>query len=159
MQAAVPFHPPRGVVRLFQGLAIVGGISLGAGFAVDTDRTWANILLASNYLLGLALGGLVLVALHYVTAARWSVPLRRLPEAMAMALPVAAVGLLAVLLVQPSLYPWSAAGHTGDRHLSALHAAWLERPFFLIRALVYVATWLAFAVLIVRTSRRQDLTG
>jgi hypothetical protein len=159
MQARILFQPPRGIIRLFQGLALVGAISLVAGLVLTPHRTWANILLASNYLLGLALGGLVLVALHYVTAARWSAPLLRLPEAMAMVLPVAALGLLAVLLLQPSLYPSSESSDAGAEHVSALRSLWLERPFFLARALAYVAVWLTFAVLMVRTSRRQDQTG
>jgi hypothetical protein len=159
MQASVPFNPPRGVLRLFQALAVVGGITLVAGLSLIPERTWANMLLASNYLVGLALGGLVLVALHYVTGARWSVPLRRLPEAMAVALPLAVAGLLAVLVLQPALYSWSAPVPTGEEHVSALRAFWLERPFFLVRALAYVAIWLTFAALIVRNSRRQDLTA
>jgi hypothetical protein len=122
------------------------------------QRAWANVLLASNYLVGLSLGGLVLVALHYVTGARWSVPLRRLPEALSFALPVGGLGLIVTLVVQPSLYPWY-AGASAEEHASALRSLWLDRPFFLVRALVYLAVWLAFAAAILHNSRRQDKTG
>jgi len=63
------------------------------------------VLLVSYYLLSLGLGALVFVALQYVTGARWSVALRRVPEAMAAVLPVAALGLGGVFLARPSLYP------------------------------------------------------
>lgn len=148
------YRLPAKAVLLFQGLALLGGVTLAVGLLLTPQRTWANVLLLSFYLVGLGLGGLLIVALHYVTAAQWSVPLRRVPEAMTALLPVAALGMVAVLLFRPSLYSWSvAADQVPDSPLGHL---WLNRPFFLLRALVYLSVWMAFAVAIVRTSRRQD---
>ena len=139
---------------------MLGGATLGATLLFGTpQRTWTNVLLVSNYLVGLALGGLVLVALHYVTGARWSVPLRRIPESLAATLPVAGLGLAVVLLFQPSLYSWSVATPSGEEHASPLRTFWLNRPFFVVRALVYLGIWLAFTTAILRSSRRQDQTG
>jgi hypothetical protein len=141
-------------VRLFQGLTLLGGVSLVLGLLWTPQRTWANILLLSYYLVGLGLGGLLIVALHYVTGARWSVPLRRVPESLTAVLPGGAMGIMAVLLFRPSLYPWLiTADQVPDSPLGHL---WLRRPFFLLRALVYLAVWMAFAGAIVHTSRRQD---
>jgi len=140
-------------VLLFGAMALLGGLSLVAGFLLTPQRTWLNVLLASNFLIGLGLGGLLLVALHYVTGARWSLPLLRLPEAMTAVLPVASVGLIAVLLCCPWLY---AAPASADVSESPLHRLWLNRAFFLARSLVYIAIWIAFAEAIVGNSRRQD---
>ena len=148
------YRLPAKAVLLFQGLALVGGITLVVGLWLTPQRTWANVLLLSFYLVGLGLGGLLIVALHYVTGAQWSVPLRRVPEAMTALLPVAALGMVAVLLFRPSLYSWLV--ETDQVPDSPLGHLWLNRPFFLLRALVYLAVWMAFAVAIVRTSRRQD---
>jgi hypothetical protein len=136
-------------------LAVLGGVTLAAGLFQEPQRTWINLLLVSYYLVGLGLGGLVLVALHYVTGARWSLPVRRVPEAMTSVLPIAAIGLAAVLLCRPSLYAWSEPSSTGGQE-SPLHHLWLNRPFFLLRSLVYVVLWTAFAWIVVRNSRRQD---
>lgn len=146
------YRLPAKAVLLFQGLAILGGVTLAAGLFLTPQRTWIGVLLVSYYLVGLGLGGLLLVALHYVTGARWSLPLRRVPEAMTAVLPVAALGLAAVLLCRPSLYPW--ASPTGSE--STLQHLWLNRPFFLLRSLAYLALWLAFAAAVVRNSQRQD---
>jgi hypothetical protein len=146
--------PTKGML-LFLGLAILGGVTLAAGLFVAPQRTWVNVLLVSYYLVGLGLGGLLLVALHYVTGARWSTPLRRVPEAMTAVLPLAAVGLAAVLLCRPSLYPWSTPASAAGSE-SALQHLWLNRPFFLVRSLVYLGLWLAFAAAVVRNSHRQD---
>jgi hypothetical protein len=161
MQDNMAFHPPRRVLQVFQGLAILGGVIVVLALFLTPQRAWVNVLLVSNYLVGLALGALVLLALHYVTGARWSVPLRRLLEALTALLPVAGLGLAAVLLFQPSLYSWSVGSHSASagEHASPLRSFWLERPFFLLRALAYLVIWSAFAWAIVRNSHRQDQTG
>jgi hypothetical protein len=137
------FRPPAGLTRVFQVLALVGGITLGLGLFLMPDRTWVNVLLVSYYLIGLGLGGLVFVALLYITGARWSDSLRPVPVAMTWILPVAAVGLAAVLLCRPSLYPWSDPSTFEPE--SPLQHLWLSRPFFLVRSAVYLVLWLAFA--------------
>jgi hypothetical protein len=123
-----------------------------------SERGWANLFVAGNWLLGVGLGGLVLLALHYVTGARWSTPLRRVLEAMSFALPVAAVPLLAVLFCYPSLWPAFSTGEASaiSTTESPLHRGWMDRPFFLVRSLVYLGVWMAFAIAMVRNSRRQD---
>jgi len=146
-------RPSTKVVVLFQAMTLLGGVALVAGFFLAPQRTWVNVLLASNFLIGLGVGGLVLVALLYVTGARWSLPVRRVPEAMTAVLPVAAIGLAAVLLCCPSLYSAQAPAEVAE---SPLHRLWQNRPFFLARSLVYLALWMAFAAGIVANSRRQD---
>ncbi len=145
--------PAKGLLFL-RALALLGGVALLLGLFLSPQRAWANVLLLGYYLTSLGLGGLLIVALHYVTGARWSAPMRRVPEAMAALLPVASIGILAVLLVRPSLYSWTqGAGQEPDSPLGHL---WLSRPFFLLRASIYSIVWTIFAVAIVRNSRRQD---
>jgi hypothetical protein len=152
---AFSYRPSSRAVAFCVVVALLGGITLAVGLFLAPERTWINLLLVSYYLVGLGLGGLLLVALHYVTSARWILPLRRVPEAMTAVLPLAAAGLVVVLVCRPSLYPWSVPDypHGSD---SPLKHFWLKRPFFVLRALVYLTLWLAFAVAVVRASRRQD---
>jgi hypothetical protein len=118
------------------------------------DRVWPNVLLVSYYLLALGLAGIVFEALQYVSGAGWSVGLRRVPEAMIAVMPIAAVGLGLVFVAKPSLYPWADASVTEAS--PPLRRDWYNRPFFLARAAVYIATWLVLGIALVRTSRRQD---
>jgi hypothetical protein len=159
MQDPFAFRPRWWVFLLFAALTALGAIALAGGLFLNPHRTWANVLLLSNSLIGLSTGSLVLIALFYVTGAQWSVPLQRLPEALALCLPVGAVGLAAVLLFQPSLYAWTTHSASEAGHASPLRSLWLERPFFLLRALAYLIIWQTFALLIVRNSRLQDRTG
>jgi hypothetical protein len=146
-------------MRLGAVLAAIGGLTLLGGLFVDPVATWANFLLVSYYLLGLGLGGLVFVAFLYVCGAGWGVALRRLPEALAILIPVACVGVVVVLLFYPSLYPWYAHSSEGTESGAAFRHLWLSRPLFLLRALVYFALWTGFAYAILRASRRQDADG
>jgi hypothetical protein len=153
------FRPPRSVTALCGGLAVLGGGALVAGFLQVPERVWPNLLLVSYYLLGLGLGALVFVALQYVTGAGWSVALRRVPEAMAGILPVAALALGVVLLASPGLYPWAGSAAETEASGPPLRQVWFNRPFFLARAAVYLAGWILLGLALVRTSRRQDQDG
>src|ERR1700674_6019088 len=75
----------------------------------EPQRFWADLLVASYGLLGLGLGGAVLLALFFVTGARWSDLIRPVAEKMTRLLPAGAVGVAVVLIARPSLYPWSTA--------------------------------------------------
>lgn len=148
-----------GRVVAFEALAAAGVVLLAAGIVIEPRRGWSNVLLASFALICLGLGGTFFVALQYVSGARWSVVLRRVPEAMTATLPVGALGLAAVLLGRPSLYPWH-GGHLHDTGgYLGFKAAWLSYPAFLGRAALYLAAWLVLSALIVRNSRRQDASG
>ncbi|HQU43844.1 MAG TPA: hypothetical protein PK867_13590, partial [Pirellulales bacterium] len=138
--------------RLFQIAAAAGACTLMAGLWLAPQRTWANLLLLSFGLLGLGLGSLLWIALHHVTGARWSRPLLCVPEAMSSVLPISAAGLAIVLLFRPSLYPWSAPSFAHEAS-SSLQRFWLTRPFFLVRAVTYLASWLLFGALLARASR------
>ncbi len=146
---------PHGVSRLINAFAMLGAVALIAGAIVRPQRTWADLLLVSYLLIGLGLAGLVFVVFTYVTGSGWAVAVRRVPEAMTAVLPFGAMGLAIVFIFHPSLYPWVAEHDqlTGFRHL------WLDYRFFLIRAAIYLGTWLLFKWLIVRNSRLQDDDG
>jgi hypothetical protein len=159
VQDSLAFRPPRGLIRLFQVLAIAGAVTFAVALFRQPQRAWVNGLLVCNYLVWLAVGGLVLIALDYVGGARWSEPLRRLQQALVAVLPIAGVGLLAVLLFRPSLYSGPAQSTASEEHVSSLATVWLARPFFLARALIYLGVWLAFAMTIFRNSRQAEQTG
>jgi len=136
-----------------------GVLLTAVGLVADPARTWHSVLLAGFFALGIGLGGLLLVAFSYVTKAGWSVALRRVPEAMAMSLPVGIAGIVLAFLGIPWLYEWSHMDAVARDHLLHEKSAWLNVPFFLARAAVYCAVWLVFANAIVKVSRGQDAAG
>lgn len=152
------FEPQAKVVGRLQVLAGIGAATLVAGLFLAPQRIWLNLLLVSYYLLGLALAGMAWIAIQYVSGAHWSTALRRVPEAMAGVLPFGALGILSVLILHPSLYPWTSGLHVeGDA--PGFKLMWLSLPFFRIRAVVYLLGWLGFAWAMLRISRQQDSDG
>lgn len=145
---------PWPLARILWGVVALGGLTLVLGLALEPKRTWANLLLANSYVLGLGLGGLLFVAIGHVTKAGWSTSFRRVPEAMSATLPTGAalMALFAIGAGVGKFYPWQQAG----AHLTGEKALWLTYPFFLGRTMAYLAIWVGFAWMINRVSRRQD---
>jgi hypothetical protein len=109
------FEPSAKIVGRMQTLAGIGAATLVAGLFLAPHRIWLNLLLVSYYLLGLALAGMAWIAIQYVSGAHWSTALRRVPEAMSGVLPLGALGIICILILHPSLYPWTGGLHVqGD---------------------------------------------
>ena len=152
---ACGFRPSAGLRRWARILCAVGAATLVVSAFFAPQRSWANLLLSAYLLLGMGLGATFFVALGHVTGARWSVAFRRVPEAIAGVLPAAAIGLGAIFLLRPSLYPWTGA----VVHAAGFKGAWLSLPFFYLRAAIYLALWIYLARRIVHASQRQDRDG
>jgi hypothetical protein len=127
------------------------------GWIEGAARFWANWILWFLALATTALGCLFLVALEHLVGARWSVPVRRVPERLAtllvptVAVAAAAVGALA------RLYPGARAAARLDPALAG-KAAWLGLPAVVLRTGIALALVLAALALLVRGSLRQDRT-
>lgn len=157
--AAPRFSPSPGLVRTLVALAIGGGFIVVLGLVVSPPRTFRALLTAEMYVLGLALGGAFFVAIQHITSAGWSTVMRRVPEAMASTLPVAAVIMLPLLLGMSVLYEWTHASVVANDPILQGKSAWLNGPFFAARAATYFAAWLFFVHRLVRRSVLQDADG
>jgi hypothetical protein len=138
------------------GMVLAGAVAAVAGVAGDPHRTWPALLLNGFYLMAAALAGVVFISLQYLSGASWSVGIRRIPEAMMSALPVAAVLMLSLFFGRAWIYPGSdpAAHASGAAH--AARDLYLSAPFFFGRMALFVVLWTVFAFLMRRTSLRQD---
>jgi len=133
--------------------AIVGAIAVAAGLVLDPQRTWPNLLLNGYYMVALALGGMVFIALEHLCGASWSTDIRRVPEAMMSALPIAALLMVMLFFGREWLY----AADRAVAHTSPSKAVYLSTPFFFGRMVVFIAIWIAFALAMRRASLQQDL--
>ena len=147
------YQPSPRLMRWLWGLAIGGGVALALGFVISPHSAIVSLLCAGYTLLCAGLAGLFFVTSQYASGASWAVAFRRVPEAMCAALPAGALLVGAALLTGPELYPWV----HDQAHLAGFKAMWLDFPFFLGRAAVYLLLWWVFARKIVSLSRAQDL--
>ena len=138
------------------GMLLLGALGvIAAWFGAGPERFWVNWILWFLFWFTLALGCLFLVALEHLVAARWSVPIRRLPERLAtLLLPVVPVALIALGAV-PVLYPGSRP-EALQNPLLAGKALWLGLPFFSLRTVLCLALSLLALFVFVRGSLQQD---
>jgi len=142
--------------RVPLALVFVGAVVTGVGLYASPERTWLNLLLNGFYLLSLAVSAMFFVSTQFVSGARWSASLRRIPEALMFVLPLAAVVMLAVYFGRGALYPWTAPGAFGNDAAADGRAAYLSTPFVFGRLVLALLLWAAFAWLFRRTSLQQD---
>ncbi|MCE1229751.1 MAG: quinol:cytochrome C oxidoreductase [Firmicutes bacterium] len=144
--------------RLLLALAALGAVGVVASyFVTGPERFWANWIVWFLFLFTLALGCLFMVGIEHLVAARWSVPLRRVPERLStLLLPVVPIGLIALGAVSV-LYP-GAKPEALQNPLLAGKATWLGLPFFSLRTVLSLALCLWGLRVLVMGSLKQDLT-
>ena len=114
---------------------------------------------------GLAVGSLAWLLLGHMTGGAWALVIRRVLEAATRTLPLLLllfVPVVVSLFVHPegqSLYEWT-HHESVERDPALRHkSAYLNAPFFIVRALIYFGIWILFARLMNRWSLEQDGTG
>ncbi|HQV76483.1 MAG TPA: hypothetical protein PLE78_13400, partial [Flavobacteriales bacterium] len=165
----------RGITMGLMVLGVVATVIGVLGDATDHhQRTWANLLVNGFFFFGIALGALFFVALQNATETAWTVLVKRVYEGIFGYLPIGAIVIVVVLLagtfhihhlyhwMDTSLYHEYMVGEGHDAQymdeavqgavanpnfdvLIANKKAFLNQPFFWIRSLVYLGTFLFFA--------------
>lgn len=150
----------------FEGLSVlrsraflIGGIAsaaaIGGGLG-DPEQFLRSYLIAYLYWLSIVLGCFAISTLHHLTGGEWGLMIRRVLEAAARTIPVLAVLFLPILLGAKVLYPWARPEEVAADPLLRHQAAYLNLPFFALRAALYFLVWTASSLVLDRMSRRQD---
>ena len=127
-------------------------------FDSGKERFWVNWITWFLFFLTIGLGCLFIIALEHVVGARWSVPLRRIPERLSsLALLMVPTALIALLSL-PVLYPWTKTESLKDP-IVAGKAVWLNAPFFSLRVIICCAVWAFSYWIFVSRSIQQDRHG
>jgi hypothetical protein len=151
-------RPARSRLAARSALCLAVAVAAGAvaGLAGDPPRLWTDLLVDGVYFLSLALAGALFLAVQYLTRAGWWVAIRRVPEAMMAAVPVAGGLTLAVCLGLPELYPWARPALVARDPLLAARSRYLSPGPFAARMALFLALWTLFALLLRRASLAQD---
>jgi hypothetical protein len=141
------------------GLIAIGVITFAAGFYLHRDQTWANYLLNNFYFLGLAIGASFFLALQYITQSGWSSGFKRIPEAVASYIPVAALFFLILYFGIHAIYDWSDPGVIKSDEIIRHKVPFLNIPFFMVRIVIYFGCWTIMTRILRRFSVKEDLEG
>lgn len=144
--------------RLALAAGLAGAILLLLAWVQDPVRFYRAYLWAYTYWLGLSLGSLAVLMVILLAGGSWSLPVRRLTEAGTATLPLMTVLFLPLVPGLGHLYPWVGA-EVAAHPLVQAKAAYLNLPSFLLRAGLYLLSWLVLALLLGRWSAGQDQSG
>jgi hypothetical protein len=146
------------------GIGIAGLVVSAVGWATDPEQFYFSYLIAWAYCLSLSLGGLFFVLIQHLTKARWSVVVRRIPEALLWSFPVLAVLSIPILLGMHDLYHWThhdlfdPASPEFDPVIAGKEA-YLNVPFYLVRLAVYFIVWSLLSYKLYGLSVEQDVSA
>ena len=131
---------------LWLGLALAAVVAVG--WVRDPVQFHRSYLLAFLFALSPAGGALALLMLHRLTGGRWGDAILEILTAAARTLPYFAVLLVPVLLNLAAVFPWARPGWEQSEAATANKVLYLNAPFFMARAALYLVvwSWLALAV-------------
>lgn len=147
------------VIASALGLATLGFILLAVGFFLDRPRLAFAYLTAYAFVASTVIGALIFLMICHAMRAGWPVALRRLNEAVVLALPALAVLFVPLAFMLEPLYPFCRIDTVADEHARELlhyQASYQNPRLFLIRAAIYFVLWIAVGELLCRFSLRQD---
>lgn len=153
-------------------LMAIGLIAMIVGFMTDQSehhtRFWANIMVNGFFFLAIGLGALFFLALQYAAEVAWSVMIKRILEAISGYIPVGGLIMLLIFAagslhlhhlfhwMDPAVY--DPASPEYDK-IIANKSAYLNQPFFYIRALVYLGVFIYFMRYFRQKSLLEDQQG
>lgn len=141
----------------------IAGLAVSAvGWATDAKQFYFSYLVGWTFCLSLALGGLFFVLIQHLTKARWSVVVRRIPEALLWSFPMLAILGIPVVLGMHDLYHWTHAelfdpANPAYDKVIAGKEPYLNTPFFLGRLVFYFLVWSIVSYKLYTRSIAQDL--
>lgn len=159
---------PTKLVIAGAGLALLGGIASAvlkpadAAHAIPVLKQFGySYLTAYIFCLSFMLGGLFLTILHHLFDASWSVPTRRITEALASLAGPMAIAFIPILILGPGMdviYPWmSQDPHVN--HAIGAKGALMTKAGFVVVSVIALASWYLFANRLRYWSLKQDETG
>ena len=160
--------PAEGAGRVASTLLLLLGlaglaVTVVAGYMVDVKHALAAYHIGVMSCLAMALGCLFWIMAFHLTQAGWSVTVRRQFENVVSVLPVIAVMVLPVLIIEilshGKLFAWMNSQIAGGDVLLQNKAGFLNPTFFVVRALIYLGVWSYLAWRLVGYSIEQDRTG
>lgn len=105
-------------------------------------RPWSATFVAAFFFMMIALGVLVFYAIQFASKAGWSPVLYRIMEGItAYMLPGSIIVLLLVVFAGTHFFPWQNDELVASDKILQGKAGYLNFPFFVIRAVIYVLGW------------------
>ena len=124
------------------------------------NKPWAALYVAAFFFFMISLGVLAFYAIQYAAQAGWSPVLFRVMEAITAYLLPGGIIVFVILVLSGMhlnhLFTWMDPEVVAHDELLQGKSSYLNVPFFLIRAAIYLGGWFLFRHLLVKNSRKLD---
>jgi len=124
------------------------------------NKPWAALYVAAFFFFMISLGVLAFYAIQYASQAGWSPVLFRVMEGITAYLLPGGIIVFVILLLSGlhfnHLFTWMDPEVVANDELIQNKSGYLNLPFFLIRAAIYLIGWNVFRYLLRRNSLRMD---
>ncbi|WP_079720725.1 quinol:cytochrome C oxidoreductase [Salegentibacter holothuriorum] len=124
------------------------------------NKPWAAVYVAAFFFFMISLGVLAFYALQYASQAGWSPVLFRVMEAISAYIVPGGIIMFVLLALSGfhlnHLFIWMDPEVVAHDEIIQNKTAYLNVPFFLIRAAIFLGGWFVFRHFLVRNSRRLD---
>lgn len=124
------------------------------------NKPWAALYVAAFFFFMIALGALAFYAIQYAAQAGWSPVLFRVMEGITAYLLPGSLIVFALLLLSGfhvnHLFIWMDPEVVAHDEIIQNKSGFLNVPFFLIRAAIYIAGWNIFRYFMKKYSHKQD---
>ncbi|MEW6413564.1 MAG: hypothetical protein AB1483_14000 [Candidatus Zixiibacteriota bacterium] len=142
-------------------VGIVGLAASALGLLQDKTQFFLAYMTSLMFWLTIGLGGLFFTMLHHLTGAKWSTVIRRMSESVAASMPLMLILFIPLLFGLHELFHWSHEGVYDPSsplydELLAKKQAYLNTPFFLIRAAIYFGVWILLSRWLTSGSHKLD---
>ena len=129
------------------------------GYVQDSHHYFFSYLTAFMFFTGISLCGMFLVIVQFLTRGGWGTVVRRVPEHLMKNIPLMALLFLPILLGFKDLYHWADPHALATDHLIQVKEPYLNKPFFIVRSILYFAVWVSISRFFFKKSTEQDLLG
>ena len=160
-EATLTARPTTEIARIRSRAFVFAAIGALVGIIAFVADPNASSVLMQSYLigyifwLGITLGSLAVLMIQHLTGGAWGIVSRRVLEASTRNIPLMALLFLPIAFNLESLYEWARPGADAN-HFIHEKAAYLNKPFFYIRAAAYFVIWGTLAYFLNKWSREQD---
>ena len=124
------------------------------------NKPWASLYVAAFFFFMIALGALVFYAIQFAAQSGWSPVLFRVMEGITAYLIPGGLILLILLALSSfninHLFIWADHDHVAHDPILQGKSSWLNGPFFIIRAIVYLLGWILYRNAMVKYTHKQD---
>ncbi len=119
-------------------------------------KPWSALFVSAFFFFMIALGALVFYAIQYVAQAGWSPVLFRVIEGITnYLLPGSIIVVLIVIFAGTHFYPWQNHELVEEDVILQGKSGYLNFPFFIIRAIIYLIGWNLYRFIATRNSIAQ----